>query len=104
MIVRLCYVSNSSSSSYVIAYDPAFFGDLKSFFATAILGESTAVKDIKEFIEESPRYKDKIDDAELDGKQVIYLRLEWEHDCIVELLKKINEDTGGNKLEVIYED
>ena len=74
------------------------------FFATAVLGESTAVKDIKEFIEESPRYKDKIDDAELDGKQVIYLRLEYEHDCIVELLKKINEDTGGNKFEVIYED
>ena len=32
MKVRTNYVSNSSSSSFVIAYDEMFFGDLISFF------------------------------------------------------------------------
>lgn len=102
MKIRKFYVSNSSSSSFVIAYDPAFFGDIELFFKDSELGYETDVRDIKDFLEYEPEYKERIETAIASGKKVLYIGLDYDYCPIINLLKQINEKNGGDKMEVLY--
>lgn len=102
MKIRNGYVSNSSSSSFVIAYDPLFFGNIKSFFEEFDFGCETYIYDIKDFTDSMPNYKEKIDAMKAEGKQVLYFWLDHEFYPIMELMKMINESNGGNKLVIVY--
>jgi len=104
MKIRSNYVSNSSSSSFILVYDPLFFGDLKTFFEKESFGCETQVyNDQDKFIvDDAPEYKEKIKKAQEEGKQVLYLGLDNEFYSIITLLKMINESNGGNKFEILY--
>ena len=112
MKVRTNYVSNSSSSSFVIAYDEMFFGDLISFFKQNYLGCETKVHDsnsMSKFYqyyfdsdEEIEKFKKKVENFEINDKKVIWLEIDQEYEAIVNLLRQINNCTG-NKIEFMYE-
>ena len=104
MKIRSNYVSNSSSSSFIIAYDPLFFGNIKAFFEEFDFGCETVIRDEKDFLESMPEYKERIDKIKTEGKQVLCFSLDHEFYSIVELLKMINKLNGGDKLEIIYGD
>ena len=112
MKIRTNYVSNSSSSSFVIAYDEMFFGDLISFFNQNYLGSETKAhnsSDMENFYkfyfdsdEGVERFKKKVKNFEINEKKVIWLEIDQEYEAIVNLLKQINDCTG-NKIEFLYE-
>ena len=104
MKIRTSYVSNSSSSSYVIAYDPSFFGDIEHFFKDTELGFETNIGNIKEFLANVPEYRTRVEAAEVAGKKVLYMWLDYDYCPIIDLLEQINEKNGGDKLEVLYEE
>ena len=110
MKIRLNYVSNSSSSSYVIAYDPNFFGNISTLFEDYYIGcESYSKEDLGEFLnfycnsdEEKNEFKKKVEEKKKDGKQVIYIHLDNEFNIVMTLIKMINKNNGGNKLEILF--
>ncbi len=122
MKVRSGYVSNSSSSSYVIAYDKSFFGDLEKFLMDTNmngydgLGCETILYDLSDIDEEFYKYelcgdkekiekfKSKLKEAEKDGKGIIYIGLDHEYEVVINLLKFLNDNHGGDKIEFIYGD
>ena len=102
MKIRSNYVSNSSSSSYVLAYDKSFYGDLEQFFKKEYFGFETYVYDLKEpFVEDY--INEGIKKAKEEGKEVIYFGLDNEYISIITLMKIINKNNGNDKLTVIYE-
>ena len=111
MKVRTNYVSNSSSSSFLIAYDKSFFGDLLGFFNGGVF-YSCRFKDSAELEEafyswfdddeECAKYRKLVDDAENSGKTVIYLDLSYDYVDTFKLLEHINAANGGDKMEVFY--
>ena len=103
MKIRSNYVSNSSSSSFIIAYDPLFFGNIKAFFKEFDFGCETEICNENDFLKSMPEYKEEIDKIKTEGKQVLCFRLDHEFYSIVELLKMINESNGGNKLKIIFD-
>lgn len=104
MKIRQGYVSNSSSSSFVIAYDPLFFGNIRAYFQEYSFGCETCIYDIKDFTDSMPNYKEKIDAMKAEGKQVLYFWLDQEFYPIIALMKMINESNGGDKMKIIYGD
>ena len=112
MKIRTNYVSNSSSSSFVIAYDEAFFGDLMSLFKINYLGCESKVRDsnnMQEFYdiycdsdEEVEDLKKKIEKFEVNDKRVLYLSVDNEFEVVVNLLKQIGNATG-NKIDFLYD-
>ena len=107
MKIRNSYVSNSSSSSYIIAYDINFFGDLFKFFKDAYLGCDTEVMTPEHYKEhdyyfdnedEKHAFEQKVQEYRNQGKEVICLSLDSEYTSLFTLLDNINEKNGGDKL------
>lgn len=113
MKVRIGFVSNSSSSSYVIAYDACFFGNLKSLFEDCYAGCDTKCLDsehMDEFYriycdtdEERAEFKKKVEEKKKEGKQVVCLNLDNDFGIVMTMMKMINESNGGNKLEFLFQ-
>ena len=111
MKIRTGFVSNSSSSSFIIAYDPNFFGDLQDLFEEYDWGCETAVQeDLEKFIsnyldteEEIPAFKKKVEVARAEGKKILAMRLDREYRGVMALLEMINEQNNQDKLVVLYD-
>lgn len=114
MKIRSNYVSNSSSSSFIIAYDEKFFGDLEKIFKQHYLGDSKIYpyeetdkfftyydydKDA-EFIND---IREAMNKAESEGKAVRYISLDYDHIYLIDVLKQINDNNGADKLKIIYD-
>ena len=93
MKIRTNYVSNSSSSSFVIAYDEMFFGDLVCFFNRNYLGCETKACDSNDMLkfyenyfeteESAEKFKKKVEKFEEKGKKIIWLKMDQEYEAIV---------------------
>lgn len=108
MKMRKGYVSNSSSSSFIIAYDENFFGNLKDFLENFYLGESSIYdfekyKDLylEDLDEEKEEYEKLIEEEEKSGKTICCLNLDYDFCFIVDLLQNINKMNGNDKLNII---
>lgn len=114
MKVRTDYVSNSSSSSFVIVYDDKFFGNLKDFISQNEIGYETYVHDVSDLVHDLEEEKNpsdnskkllkRIREAQQTNKALLYTNIDYDHGSLVELLKYINKQNGGDKLEIIFED
>lgn len=100
MKIRSNYVSNSSSSSFIIAYDKNFYGDLEKFFKDGYFGCETEIYELSENFEEG-EINDEIKKVKQEGKSVLYFSLDQEYFSILTLLKNVNENNGGDKLKII---
>jgi len=112
MKIRANYVSNSSSSSYIIAYDQKFFGNLLKFFKDHqnILGYNTKVVDREEMLlywiddHRHDEIRRLMREAEENGMTILCLKLDYEQYSICDLLKSINDINGGDKFKIIDRD
>lgn len=109
MKIRNGYVSNSSSSSFIIAYDKKFFGDLISLLINAYVGCETCFPTIKQLFdnlskEDKKYYRNLVEQKRNEGKTVEYLELDRDYIVILDLLKQINEQNGGDKIEILFKD
>lgn len=115
MKIRTNYVSNSSSSSFLIAYDESFFGDLARFFKEGPFYEcsfrsgSDAAEEFLQWLSECDEEymslcKSRIEDAADKGKTLLYMRLDYDYKYAFNLLEQINSANGGDKMDVIYGD
>lgn len=101
MKIRSNFVSNSSSSSFVIAYDPTFFGNFLAFLEMYQPGCETAIYNLDHLKEDRPELMDKVEKAKKNGMQVAYFQIDNEYRLLIELMSMINESNGGNKMEII---
>ena len=116
---RKSYVSNSSSSSFIIAYGSVLFGDLSKFFSS--IDENSDYHTITEtglanLEEELENWANSCDDEEerkgVDrliqavnenfekGMKVIAIRIDHDQDELIELLKFISQQKNG-KFEIL---
>lgn len=114
MKIRQGYVSNSSSSSFIIAYDESFFGDLREFCNNYSLGCETIVcfdkAEIEEkyndyFSDETERnnFKAMVHEQETQGKKIAYLCLDNEYYPLMALMMQINNANSGDKLTMLFD-
>ena len=112
MKTRNGYVSNSSSSSFVIAYDKRFYGDLNKFFNETQIGFDTMVctdDETEEFIRNMTsdecfdEIKKRINELKSNGMSILCGRID--NDCVqvISLLKRIGDANGGNGLKMIID-
>lgn len=110
MKYRNSFVSNSSSSSFVIAYDKSFFGDLHKFLKSCYLGETT-VKTIGELDGDFYRtYFDSEEDIQefrdrlsISNKDIFFIRLDSEYEFFIEFIEILGNIHGKDKIEFIYD-
>ncbi len=116
MKTRSGYVSNSSSSSFLVAYDKSFYGDLTVLLRGGSFGfETTATEfsDLDSAEEFVKGYFDgddgimnecleKVRTGVSDGKTIAHVSLDRETDSIMALLEQISEMNGGGKIDIIY--
>ena len=121
MKTRASYVSNSSSSSFIIAYDSASFGDLSKFFSSIDENSDyhttteTGLVNLEEELENWANSCDDEDEEERKGvdrliqavnenlrkgKKVIAIRIDHDQDELLELLKFISQQKNG-KFEIL---
>lgn len=106
MKIRNNYVSNSSSSSFILAIDKAFFGDLEDFFTSHQFGFETAMTDadcILEYWGDEKEIKEKIKRSIDNGKDIFCISIDSEYEDVIDLLEHINQANGGDKMEIIYD-
>ena len=113
MKTRFGYVSNSSSSSYIVAYDKSFFGDLPGVLNDGEFGFETSARDLAD--EDWRQVLEEFWFGEEDGKKLeagmkaaaeagnAMMVLSIDHDCtgVVKLLKHINDVNGGSKMKIL---
>lgn len=110
MKIRTNYVSNSSSSSYLVVYDEKTFDKIMNELKKAYLGMSKITENLDDFLElscveeEIDNWKNKIDKYKKSGKKVMYMDLEYDYDFIINLLSETNNLLGGDKIEFIKGD
>lgn len=124
MKTRTSYVSNSSSSSFIVAYNPKFFGRLEESFQNDNIGYDTSASVMdeeelnkrysvneKEESEETVKFnkgiQDKVRKAWEEGLTVIEMSVEYPTDVGISiLLRNIEKATKKNfnetMIEVIY--
>ena len=108
MKIRTNYVSNSSSSSYIIAVDENFYGNLEEFFYTHNIGYDTRIGrseniDWDNYCEDDVNeYKAQAQIQQAAGKAVYEVDMDYDHCYVIDLLKQLNENNGGDKLVMIY--
>ena len=97
MIKRIGYVSNSSTSSYIIAYDESVFGRLEECFQDENMGEMTraVLLDENKLAEccFRDKTKDRIRKAWGEGMKVFMVELEHE---VMEGVEMLLENVGNN--------
>lgn len=102
MKIRINYVSNSSSSSFVIAYDPIFFGNFQIFLEEYQPGCESAIYDMNILKEDHPELIEQIEKERNEGNQIAYFQLDDEYRLIMVLMEMINQSNGGNKMKILY--
>ena len=127
MIKRQGFVSNSSSSSFIVAYDKKVFGDMeKAFEDDKFGGYGTAIMkviaDVDKFIDETTEDNEEIDivveirhgekedeireamkKASNEGKTLAYVNTDMGIDeGLLTIWNEINRKHGGNAFKLIY--
>lgn len=121
MKTRTSYVSNSSSSSFIVAYNPKFFGRLEESFQNDMMGVETNAsvmdeeqlnkwysvnpeEESEETVKFNQDIQDKVRKAWKEGLAVIEMNVEYSSEEGVEiLLRNIAEATKKNFNEPIVE-
>lgn len=110
MKIRSNYVSNSSSSSFVIAYDKNTFGDLKQFLNDNYLGCESSINHKDDFEkyyldylddEKKKEFENLVKEKKTNGMEIVYFYLDNDFNAVANLLKQIGKNTG--KLEFLYD-
>jgi hypothetical protein len=107
MKIRTNYVSNSSSSSFLVVYDENIFEEIIQELKKSYLGCSKIKEDLNDFFnnncveEELDNWKKRIQDYKDTGKKVVYMDLEYDYEFVKNILQIINDKSGGNKIEFI---
>ena len=114
MKTRFGYVSNSSSSSYIVAYDKSFFGDLPGVLNDGGFGFETSARDLadddwKHVLEEfwfseedGKRLEAGMKAAAESGNALMVLSIDQAFDGTVKLLEHINDVNGGSKMKILW--
>lgn len=109
MKIRTNYVSNSSSSSYIIAVDESFYGNIKVFFDTHSIGYDTRIRGVED-IDWDNYCEDGVDEYKAQeqiqrdsGKAVYEVDLDYDHCYLIDFLQQLNDANGGDKLAIIYD-
>lgn len=110
MKIRSNYISNSSSSSFVVAYDKNTFGDLKQFLNDNYLGCESSVNHKDDFEkyyldylddEKKKEFENFVKEKKTNGMEIVYFYLDNDFNAVANLLKQIGKNTG--KLEFLYD-
>jgi uncharacterized protein YecE (DUF72 family) len=110
MKIRSNYVSNSSSSSFLIVYDKKSFNEIIEELKKSYLGMSKITNDLSEFYkydcveEEIENWKRKVEEYKNSGKGIVYANIEYDYEFIQSILEIMNKKLGGDKIEFIKGD